>query len=285
LVLPDLYWDNYDQIFSIRLGGKMLTYPFYNEDGGFNCEGLRQALASVKGKVHTILNFPSNPSGYSPSPEEMARIAEILIDAAKGRLVVAFCDDAYHGLVYEESAATKSLFFELIEQSKNLIALKCDGITKELAFFGGRAAFLHFGVSKEISEILVDKCKGLIRATVGGTVSISQVLLETELADPRHDAEIERVRLILDERYRALKQALSEPSPHWTVLPFNGGCFCLLKLREGIDAEDLRQKLIADESVGVVSQGRRHIRLAYCSITKDAIPPLIEALGRACEGM
>jgi aspartate/methionine/tyrosine aminotransferase len=285
LVLPDLYWDNYDQIFNIRLNGKMVTYPFYSGEGGFNCEGLRQTLASVKGKVHTILNFPSNPSGFSPTPEDMARIAEILIDASKDRNVVVFCDDAYHGLVYEKTAAAKSLFYELIEKNKNLIPLKCDGITKELAFFGGRVAFLHFGITEEASGILVDKCKGLIRATVGGTVSISQVLLETELADPRHSAEIERVRLLLEERYQALKQALSAPSQHWTVLPFNGGCFCLLKLREGIDAEALRQKLIADESVGIVSQGKEHIRLAFCSIRKEAIAPLVEALERACEGM
>jgi aspartate/methionine/tyrosine aminotransferase len=284
IVLPDMYWDNYDQIFNVRLNGKMVTYPFYREDGGFNYNGLRQALASVKGKVHTILNFPSNPTGFSPTPEDMLKIAEVVIEAAKDRIVVAFCDDAYHGLVYEKTAATKSLFFELIEAHPNLIPLKCDGITKELAFFGGRVALLHFGISKDASDILVDKCKGLIRAGIGGTVSISQVLLETELDDPRHGAEVERVRLILEDRYQTLKQALSRPSRHWSVLPFNGGCFCLLKLRDGIDAEALRQKLIKEESVGIVSQGKNHIRLAFCSMRKEDIFPLIEALERACEG-
>jgi len=283
IVMPDLHWDNYDQIFSVRLNAKIITYPFYSEDGGFNLEGLKRALASVSGKVHAILNFPSNPTGFSPSPEDMLRIAEILIEAASSRIVVAFCDDAYHGLVYEKSAAAKSLFFELIEKHTNLIPLKCDGITKELSFFGGRVAFLHFGIAKDVSDILVDKCKGLIRAGIGGTVSISQVLLETELADPRHHSEMERVRLILDERYKALKQALSEPSPHWETLPFNSGCFCLLKLKDGIDAEILRQKLIKEENVGLVSQGKRYIRLAFCSLRKEDIPPLIEALKRACD--
>jgi len=285
LVLPDLYWDNYDQIFSIRLNGKMVTYPFYREDGGFNHEGLAKALASVSGKVHTILNFPSNPTGFSPTPEDMLKIAEILVEAAKDRIVVVFCDDAYHGMVYEKTAATKSLFFELIEKHPNLIPLKCDGITKELAFFGGRVSFLHFGVAKDASDILVDKCKGLIRAGIGGTVSVSQVLLETELADPRHASEVKRVLLVLEERYLELKRALSKKSRHWDVLPFNGGCFCLLKMRDGIDAEALRQKLIKEESVGVVSMGKGHVRLAFCSMRKEDIAPLVEALERACEGM
>ncbi|MDR1841517.1 MAG: aminotransferase class I/II-fold pyridoxal phosphate-dependent enzyme [Holophagales bacterium] len=285
IVLPDLHWDNYDQIFDVRLNAKMVAYPFYGEDGAFNREGLRQALTSVSGKVHTILNFPSNPTGFSPAPDDMAKIAEILIEVARDRIVVVFCDDAYHGLVYEKTAATKSLFFELIEKHPNLIPLKCDGITKELSFFGGRVSFLHFGVAKEASDVLVDKCKGLIRAGIGGTVSISQVLLETELADPRHAAEMERVRLILDERYQALKHALSKPSRHWKVLPFNSGCFCLLELRDGIDAEALRQKLIKEESVGIVSQGQKYIRLAFCSMRKEDIAPLVEALERICDGI
>jgi aspartate/methionine/tyrosine aminotransferase len=285
MVLPDMHWDSYGQILGARFNGKIVTYPFYGDDWTFNIEGLASALASVEGKVHTILNFPSNPTGFSPTPEAMLNIAQALDEAARDRAVIAFCDDAYHGLVYEKEAATKSLFFELLQRRPNLIALKCDGMTKELSFFGGRVACVHFGVSKEASEILVSKCMGLIRAGIGGTVSISQVLLEMELADPRHRGEAERIRLILEERYRALKQALSKGSRHWTVLPFNSGYFCLLKLREGIDAEELRQKLIKEESVGVISHGSDHIRLAFCSLRKEDVGELVEALERACEGM
>ena len=87
-------------------------------------------------------------------------IGNVLVEAAAIRPVVVYCDDAYHGLVFEPSATTKSLFFELIDRSPNLIPLKCDGATKELSFFGGRVSFLHFGVDKAIAEILVDKCMG-----------------------------------------------------------------------------------------------------------------------------
>lgn len=285
LVVPDLYWDNYDQIFGIRLEGQMATYPFYSPEGGFNLEGLRARLASVPGKVHVILNFPSNPSGYSPTPAELLALEEILTEAAQDRPVVVFVDDAYHGLVFDPAATTKSLFFDLIGRHPNLIPLKCDGVTKELAFFGGRVSFLHFGVDKAASDILVDKCKGLIRAGIGGTVAISQVMTEVELADPRHDAEFERIRLVLQKRCDTLKAALARPTRHWTVLPFNAGCFCLLRLREGLNAEDVRQKLIHEESCGVVSQGTDYIRLAFCSMREEDIVPLVEALERLCERM
>jgi len=285
LIIPDLYWDNYETVFQVRLEGDFKTFPFYDAAGGFNVEGLRATLAAQPGKANVLLNFPSNPNGYSPTPEELKAIAEVLVGAAAARPVVIFCDDAYHGLVFEPTATSKSLFFELIQRHPNLIPLKCDGVTKELSFFGGRVAFLHFGVDKALGEILVDKCKGLIRSGIGGTVGLSQVLTEVELGDPRHAAEFERVRATLERRCQQLKAALAKPTRHWRVFPFNAGCFCLLELREGLRAEDVRQRMIREESVGVVSQGERCIRLAFCSLKEEAIQPLVEALERVCERM
>lgn len=282
LVLADLYWDNYEQIFQIRLEGDFKRYPFYDEKMAYNVQGLKDTLASVKGKVQVLLNFPSNPSGYSPTPAEMKAIADVLVDAARDRTVVVYCDDAYHGLVFDPRAATKSLFFELINRHPNLIPLKCDGVTKELSFFGGRVGFLSFGVSREASDILVDKCMGLIRSGIGSPVGISQHLMEIELGDPRHEGEFERMRQVLARRYEVLRRALSRPSEHWKVFPFNAGCFCLLELRPGLDAETVRQSLIHDESVGVVSHGDRYIRLAFCSMKEASIEPLVEALARVC---
>jgi len=283
LILPDLYWDNYEQIFQVCLEGSFVGFRFYNADMGFNLQGLKDALAGVRGKAQVLLNFPSNPNGYSPTPEEMKAIADILVDAARARPVVVYCDDAYHGLVFDPKATTKSLFFELLDRSPNLIPLKCDGITKELSFFGGRVGFLTFGVAKEAAAILLDKCMGLMRSRIGSPAGISQLLTEIELADARHEGEFERLRLLLAGRCAALKVALDQPTRHWRVFPFNAGCFCLLELRAGLDAEAIRQELIHDESVGVVSQGDRYLRIAFCSIEESAIGPLVAALNRVCE--
>jgi aspartate/methionine/tyrosine aminotransferase len=289
LILPDLYWDNYEQIFGIRLEGSFVRYPFY-DGAGFNIAGLKAALDAHPGRAHVLLNFPSNPSGYSPTPAEQAAIADVLSEASRERSVVVYCDDAYHGLVFEESASSKSLFFELAERNisgrfPNLIALKSDGATKELSFFGSRVGFLTFGVNKDAAALLVDKSMSLIRSGVGSPVGLSQYLVEEELADPRHDAEFERLRDLLGRRYRILKDCLARPSQHWTVYPFNAGCFCLLELRPGLDADAVRQRLIAEEGVGVVNQGATQLRLAFCSLKEEAIAPLVAALERVCGKM
>ena len=121
------------------------------------------------------------------------------------------------------------------------------------------------------------------RPRIGSPAGISQVLTEIELADARHEGEFERLRLLLAGRYAALKTALDQPTRNWRVFPFNAGCFCLLELRAGLDAEAIRQELIHDESVGVVSQGDRYLRIAFCSIEETAIVPLVQALNRVCE--
>ena len=41
----------------------------------------------------------------------------------------------------------------------------------------------------------------------------------------------------------------------------------------------------AEESVGVVNQGSRQLRLAFCSLKDEAIVPLVEALARVCGKM
>jgi len=283
LIIPDLHWDNYEQIFNTYLEAKFEQFHFYNNCGGFNLDGLHSLLSATSGKVHVLLNFPSNPSGYSPTLSELFDIAEILVSAAQNRPVVVYCDDAYHGLVFDQKATTRSLFFELLDRSPNLIPLKCDGITKELSFFGGRVGFLSFGVKKEAADVLLNKAMGLMRSRIGSPVGISQYLMEIELSDSRHESEFERLRELIADRYLVLKSELAKPSRHWESFPFNAGCFCLLKLREGLNADEIRQRLICEESVGVVSHGDRFIRIAFCSIDKSDIEHLIAALNRICE--
>ncbi len=282
LVVPDLYWDNYDQIFEVRHEARMIHYPFY-EGSSFNIRGLQQAIGQVTGKVHVLLNFPNNPTGFSPTLSEIKQISEILVSEAAHRIVVVYCDDAYHGLVFEPTATSQSLFYELIDRHPNLIALKADGVTKELSFFGGRVGFLSLGFSGTIGQYLNEKICGLIRGSVGSPVGISQYLSEEELLDPRHESSFRNLKSILEKRYYLLQEGLSKESPFWTALPFNSGCFCLLRLKSGLQAEKVRQQLIQDESVGVVSHKEHYLRIAFCSMTESDISILLKALHRTCE--
>jgi aspartate/methionine/tyrosine aminotransferase len=61
-----------------------------------------------------LLNFPNNPTGYSPSPEEASAIVKAIVAAADaGTDILAICDDAYFGLFHEPGLYTESLFGQL----------------------------------------------------------------------------------------------------------------------------------------------------------------------------
>src|SRR5690606_6701942 len=133
--------ENYELLFSLHAGARFVTYPFF-ADGRFDVQGLAEALERVRTKAVVVLNFPGNPSGYMPTPEEARQIVDVLT-SWRGPGVVVF-DDAYQGWVYEEGLQPRSLFWELVERAdpERLLPIKVDGATKELLFFSSRVGFV-----------------------------------------------------------------------------------------------------------------------------------------------
>jgi hypothetical protein len=63
-------------------------------------------------------------------------------------------------------------------------------------------------------------------------------------------------------------------------LPFNSGCFALLELGDGLDAEDARRVLLERHDTGLIAIGRRHLRIAFCSVAAADLPELVDRLQR-----
>ncbi len=66
LLLPDKYWGNYNFIFGVRRKASIETYPLFQQDGRFNAAGLSELLKKQEEKAIVVLNFPNNPTGYTP---------------------------------------------------------------------------------------------------------------------------------------------------------------------------------------------------------------------------
>jgi len=101
VIIPDKNWENYELTFSIRRGAEMVYYPLYNDEMKFNAAALRDAILAQKdkGKAIVVLNFPNNPTGYTPGPEEGKQIVAALKEGAEAGInIVAVTDDAYFGL-------------------------------------------------------------------------------------------------------------------------------------------------------------------------------------------
>ncbi|MFO0000782.1 MAG: aminotransferase class I/II-fold pyridoxal phosphate-dependent enzyme, partial [bacterium] len=108
VILGAPYWDNYEMIFTMRTGAPLVTYPFFGADRRFNLTGLAERLAAATGPAVVLLNFPSNPPGYSPYPDEVEALVALL--AAHPRPLCVVCDDAYTGLFFDPALYRRSMF-------------------------------------------------------------------------------------------------------------------------------------------------------------------------------
>jgi aspartate/methionine/tyrosine aminotransferase len=281
VAVPAPFWGNYRQAFALRTGAGVLTAPAY-VNGRYNPRAIVDALAGLPEGEPAVgmLNVPSNPGSYTPDREERRATVESLLAEADRRPLVIVCDDAYAGLVFEPEIPRESLFWDLAGAHPNLLAVKVDGATKELSFFGGRLGFLTFGAGPESERVrdLEARVRVLVRTELGSPPAVSQVIALQALRSPTIEREVEAVRLLLAGRYEVLKEALAGVDPDLlTVLPFNSGCFALVEIPErlGIDAQTVRRHLLAHHDTGLVSIAPRYLRIAHCSVDESAIPELV----------
>jgi aspartate/methionine/tyrosine aminotransferase len=284
VILPDKNWENYELTFGIRRGAEIVEYPLYNEAGKFNAAGLKDALLSRKehGKAIVVLNFPNNPTGYTPGAEEGEAIVAALLEAAEAGInVVAVTDDAYFGLFFEESLH-ESLFGKLCGLHERILPVKVDGATKEEYVWGFRVGFVTYGgLSEAALAALEQKTMGIIRATISSGPHPSQTFVLKALQSPDFEAQKAEKFAIMKARANKVKQLLDSGKygsdlPYY---PFNSGYFMCLKL--DVDAEAVRQRLLNEYSVGTIALGGTDLRVAFSCIEEHQLEDLFDKIHQA----
>ncbi len=292
LVLPDLHWDNYPLIFETRRETKVSTFPFFSGQGpkaGFNVAGMKKALAAAvsAGKVVLLLNFPNNPTGYSPTIDEANGIVEAIRETARGgKKFLVILDDAYFGLYYEPKIYEQSLFARLCSLDENVLAAKVDGSTKEDLTWGFRTGFVTLG-SKGLTDshydALIRKLMGALRSTISNSSILAQNLILRSLEDPQRMAQKAEAAKLLRERYEQAKKILSrKTSSVIEPLPFNSGYFMSFNVKRGT-AEDLRKSLLSADGVGTIAINDRCLRVALSSVDVDKLEEVFDLIYAAAE--
>ncbi len=287
VVIPDLFWENYSLIFENAYKGKVVTFPLF-KNGGFNIDGFTETLDNIDGKIVLLLNFPNNPTGYTPLVPEINLIVDaVQKQADHGKNVVAIIDDAYFGLVYEKNVYTESIFTQLCNLSENVLAVKLDGPTKEDYVWGFRVGFMSFGVKNgtaELYEALENKTAGAVRGNISNVSNLSQSLLYQAYFSAAYQSDKIEKYATLQSRYQTVQQVLAEPKylKYFTALPFNSGYFMCVGLNDQLNAEAIRKILLDKYSTGVIVFGNL-IRLAFSAVPQSKIHELIENIYSACK--
>lgn len=288
ILVPDMFWGNYRLIIEETRKAKIQQFPFYSEDGKLNLEALEEAIYTTgSDKVSIILNFPNNPTGYSPSKDEALAVTAILTKAAeKGKRVMVITDDAYFGLFYEEDTCKESLFAYLADAHENLLAVKVDGATKEELVWGFRVGFITYGakgMTAEQYEALVKKTMGAVRGSISNCSKPAQTLLLKGLESGTYEAEKQAALEILRERYLKVQEVLARFAKKETLipLPFNSGYFMAFTCAGS--AEALRLYLLETYNIGTISIQDTYLRIAYSSVNVEQIEDLFTLLFQAAE--
>ncbi|WP_296014814.1 aminotransferase class I/II-fold pyridoxal phosphate-dependent enzyme [uncultured Treponema sp.] len=283
LVAADPSWDNYVLIAEARRNAKFVQFKMF-KDGKFNIEGLKETMQkqAESGSVRILLNFPQNPSGYSPTSDEAKQLVSIVKEIAeKGAKVMVWCDDAYFGLNYEDDIEKQSLFAYLCDLHENVLAAKIDGPTKEDFAWGFRTGFITFGckgLSDAQYEALVKKLMAAIRSSVSCAATPSQSLILKAASDGKLEEEKAEFRKILERRYKLVREFVStHESKFIKPLPFNSGYFMSFDTMS-IDAEKLRQKLLNDRGIGTISIDAKTLRVAFSSLDEEKINIVYQAI-------
>lgn len=282
VVMPEMFWGNYRLVFEVRRQAEIVTFPLYGAGGGFNVGGLAEAIRGRR-KAIVLLNFPNNPTGYTPSKAEAEEIVRVLVECAEEGtdLLVAF-DDAYFGLFYDDSLQTESLFAPCSTAHERLLAVKIDGATKEDFAWGFRIGFVTFagkGIGGDQLVALERKLMGSIRATVSNSSRIAQSILLKGLGSESYDQEKTEQRAIMRRRFEKVRQIVetTDTSP-LVPLPFNSGYFMSFDCAP-VNAEELRLALL-DIGIGTISIQDRYLRVAYSMVDERDLETLYAEIVR-----
>jgi aspartate/methionine/tyrosine aminotransferase len=282
VIIPDKNWENYELTFEVRRGAQIVYYPLYNVNNKFNSAGLREALLAQKskGKAIVVLNFPNNPTGYTPGREEGKEIVAAIKDAAEAGInVIALTDDAYFGLFFEDSLH-ESLFGQLAGLHPRVLAVKVDGATKEEYVWGFRVGFITYaGNSDALLAALEQKTMGIIRATISSGPHPSQTFVLHALNSPDFPKQKQEKSEIMKGRANRTKKLLDSGKfdGSWEYYPFNSGYFMCLKLKT-VDAETLRVHLLDQYGIGTIALGATDLRVAFSCIEEENLEELFNLI-------
>ncbi|HJP18250.1 MAG TPA: aminotransferase class I/II-fold pyridoxal phosphate-dependent enzyme, partial [Nitrospinota bacterium] len=186
-----------------------------------------------------------------------------------------------------------SIFSHLAGLGKDILAVKVDGITKELLFWGGRLGMItfaippYFGDKGKIEAELENKFVGLVRATISNSTKVIQEGVASIVSEPdKFLQERESIISAIGKKANALKEELKKnSSPDIIPDPFNSGFFAFLNVKD-VSAEKLADHLLKKYKIGVIPVEKKKeningLRVTFSSLSVEEIPRLVAGINNA----
>ena len=289
---PNSRWGNVDNVFFKNQRLKEITYDLLNKEGNLSFTNLISKLevkVKTEKKIGIYLNFPNNPSGISPTYDQIKEFTDYLEDIKIPTIIIL--DDAYENYVYENDVIDHSVFPYFIGINDNIITVKVDGASKRFCAYGARLGNITLGFGSEISEEGKYQARETIAKVARTNTSSAprgiQEALTNVLTEPKKNAQIKKEKIrnldVLTKRYKLIKQLGSETENQLLKpVEFNSGFFSYYLVKSELKADEISTKLL-ERGLGTVpfvniNNGLNGVRVAFCSISEEKIEQAIDIL-------
>jgi len=261
VIVPSPYWVSYPDI--IVLSGAKPVILKTKASEGFKIQPSQLEAAINERTRAVIINSPSNPSGVAYSPDEMGKLADVLIE----KRVLAISDDIYEKILYDGLS-----FANVASANPGMkdLTVVVNGLSKSHAMTGWR-----IGYAAGPADIIAAVTK-LQSQNTSNPNSIAQKASVEALNGDQSAAigmvrEFEKRRNVIVERLNAIDGInCMNPQGAFYVFPNIAG----LLGRKGAEkvlstSADLAAYLLDEANVAVIPGGEfghdDHIRLSYAT--------------------
>jgi len=227
VILPVPYWVTFPE--QIRLCGGKVVPILGNEANGLRIRPEQIAAALTQRTKVFVFNSPSNPGGFTYSPEEVRAIARVL----SGRDLIVFSDEMYDCLLY--GANREYLSFAAVSPEWFAKTITFNAASKTHAMTGWRVGYAAGPV-----PLIKGMAKLQSHTTSGTATFIHHALVEALTGDQSH---VENMRLEFERRGKHMHRRLSalrgvtcaEPTGAFYCFPNVSGTFARLGVRNSAE--------------------------------------------------
>ncbi len=271
VILPAPYWVSYPEQVKLA-GGKAVVVDGAEANGFRITPGQLQAALSARTRI-VVMNYPSNPGGFSYSRQELKGLEQVLA----GRDVIVFSDEMYDRLIYghQEHISWASLSDQTYGKT-----LTINATSKTYAMTGWR-----LGYAAGPADLINAMAKFQSHST-SGTANFSQYGLVAALDGDQRCAEnmrreYDRRRRLMYEGLRALPGvSCVEPTGAFYCFPNVSATYQRLGVNGSIEfAKKLLDEVYVAVVPGVAFGCDQHVRLSY-AVSEDRIREGLDRLGK-----
>jgi aspartate aminotransferase len=255
VIIPAPYWLSYPEMVTLAGGTSVIVNTSLENQYKITPEQLEAAI-TPKTKLF-VLNSPSNPTGIVYTPEEIAALAEIVVE--KDILVVS--DEIYEKILYDGAIHRSIASFgpEIFQRS-----IISNGFAKAFSMTGWRVGYIAgpAEIVKAMTKIQGHSTSNVCTFAQYGAIAALES--PQDCIEEMVKAFSERRQYIL-ERVRSLP-GLNCPTP-------NGAFYVFIDISQtGLKSRDFCQKLLETQKVaaipGIAFGADDCIRLSYATDLK-----------------